>query len=517
MIFDWIVSKFKKENEPDKKIDNKVFSTENSLYPIRTESDRQEMLDAALAKSFQRQVKPIPQFDSNGKQIAMDSGNLKSSMLGGLSNFGNFDTIISGVQIAWYASQGFIGHQACAIIAQHWMVNKACTIPAEDSIRNGYDVTVNNGYEVDEDVLDEIRKKDKEYFINSNMLQFVRQGRIFGIRVAIFKIESNDPDYYSKPFNIDGIMPGSYKGISQVDPYWMAPELDTTAVTDPSSMDFYVPTYWIISGVKYHRSHLVIMRNYEVADILKPTYFYGGIPVPQMIYERIYAAERCANEAPQLMLTKRSVTLKTDLTQAISRQAQFESKIAFTTQFMDNYGSRVIDTKDTLEHLDTNLSDIDNIIMTQYQLVAAIAGVPADKLIETAPKGFNATGEYQQKNYHESLESIQTHYLTPLLERHHQILIRSEICPKFKIEPFETTVVWSALNSVDAKEQAEINKLSGETAAGYIAAGVVDGEDVRKVLINNPDSGFSGLDSDKVSEPDNTENLEDLERPFKDG
>lgn len=517
MIFDWVVSKFKKEPKSIEKIDNRVMSTDR-LYPVTTEAERRDRLENALAKSFQREVKPIPQFDSSGKQIAMDSSNLKSSMLGGIPNFGSLPSIISDVQIGWYASQGFIGHQACAIIAQHWMVNKACTIPAEDAIRNGYDVTVNNGYEVDEEVLDEIRKKDKEYHINNNMLQFVRQGRIFGIRVAIFKIESNDPEYYEKPFNIDGITSGSYKGISQVDPYWMAPELDSAAVTDPSSMDFYVPTYWNISGVRYHRSHLVIMKNYEVADILKPTYFYGGIPVPQMIYERIYAAERCANEAPKLMLTKRSVTLKTDLTQAISKQAQFESKIAFTTHFMDNYGSRVIDTKDTLEHIDTNLSDIDNIIMTQYQLVAAIAGVPADKLIETAPKGFNATGEYQQKNYHESLESIQAHYLTPLLERHHAILIRSEICPKFNIQPFETTVVWSALNSVDAKEQAEINKLAGETAAGYIAAGVIDGEDARKTLINNPDSGYSGLDSDKVPEPEQEEgNLEDLERPFKDG
>jgi hypothetical protein len=32
-------------------------------------------------------------------------------------------------------------------------------------------------------------------------------------------------DYYEKPFNPDGITEGSYKGISQVDPYWMMPML----------------------------------------------------------------------------------------------------------------------------------------------------------------------------------------------------------------------------------------------------------------------------------------------------
>ena len=34
---------------------------------------------------------------------------------------------------SWYSSQSFIGHQACGIIAQHWLVDKACTMPGHDS------------------------------------------------------------------------------------------------------------------------------------------------------------------------------------------------------------------------------------------------------------------------------------------------------------------------------------------------------------------------------------------------
>ena len=45
-------------------------------------------------------------------------------------------------------------------------------------------------------------------------------------------------------------------------------------------------------------------------DTLKPSYNYGGIPLPQLIYERVYAAERTANEAPQLALSKRTSVLK---------------------------------------------------------------------------------------------------------------------------------------------------------------------------------------------------------------
>lgn len=514
MIFDKIFSLYKKR-EPEvveiKKPLN-IFSTD-----IDEEKDNhKEKIKAELERIYQANIDMAkPRHRDNVYGTAMDAG--LSPSIGGINYFGSAESTVSNAQLAWYASQSFISFQACAIIAQHWLVDKACTIPAEDAIRNGYEITVNDGTEVDEKIMDEIKKQNKLFKLDQNMLQYVRFGRIFGIRVAIFKIESSDKKYYEKPFNIDGVTEGSYRGIAQVDPYWMAPELDDEAVGDPSSIDFYEPTYWNISGKRYHKSHLVIMKNSEIADILKPVYFYGGISVAQKIYERVYAAERSANEAPQLLLTKRSVVYKTDLAKAIAQQGEFERRIGFTTRWMDNFGIRAVGEDDVVEQHDTNLSDIDNIIMTQYQLVAAIAGIPADKLIETAPKGFNATGEYQQKNYHESLESIQTHYLNPLAERHIQIMLRSEICPKFNIKPFDFDITWSALNSVDAKEQAEINKMDAETSAIYVTAGAIDGHDVRKKIINNEESGYNGLDVDDMpeEEPEDKREFEDIEEPYR--
>jgi phage-related protein (TIGR01555 family) len=500
VIFSKIFGK-KKEEEKPKKL-KPVFSTDD-FYDENLETS-EERLSNALKKTFQRELVVE---GKDGKKFAMDNS-LKPSLFGD-SGCGNFPIIVSEAQLSWYASQGFIGHQTCAIIAQHWLVNKACTVPARDAIRNGYNITVNDGNDIDEDIISEIRKQDKKYNLIKNMLQFVRMGRIFGIRLALFKVDSTDPEYYEKPFNIDGVTPGSYKGIAQIDPYWTAPQLLGNAVTDPTQINFYEPVYWMISGKRIHRSHFVIMINGEVPDILKPTYYWGGISVPQEIYERIYAAERTANEAPQLALTKRSCLYKTDMANAIANQPAFESRVAFTTRFMDNYGVRVIDKNDEFEFLDTNLADLDNLIMTQYQLVAAIANVPADKLLGTAPKGFNATGEFQQKNYHEELESIQCHYLTPLLERHHELLIRSYICPKYGISPFEIEIKWTELNSVDAKEQAEINKLDAETDSILVQSGAVDGRDVRNKLVSNKNSGFNGLDTDDLPENNTQEDFPD--------
>ena len=94
--------------------------------------------------------------------------------------------------------------------------------------------------------------------------------------------------------------------------------------------------------------------------------------------------------------------------------------------------------------------------MTQYQLVAAVSCMPATKLLSTSPKGFGASGEYEESSYHELLESIQDDALTPLLERHHALVMRSFIAPKGG-EAVATTIVWNPLDTPTAKELADTN------------------------------------------------------------
>lgn len=414
--------------------------------------------------------------------------------------FGLGQSRISPLLGAWYVSQGFIGYQTCAILAQQWLVDKACTQAPKDAARNGYRLTVNDGSDVDPKTLAAIAKWDRKFKVAKNLVEFARFNRVFGIRVALFDVRSSDPLYYEKPFNIDGVEPGSYKGISQVDPYWMTPELDWNAAANPASREFYEPTFWVISGRRYHRSHLVLIRGPEVPDILKPSYLYGGLPLTQRIYERVYAAERSANEAPQLLLSKRTTFIKTDTAAALSNQQKFEERMRYFSDMRDNFALGVVGEKEEPTQFDTTLSDLDSVIMTQYQLVAAIANTPATKLLGTSPKGFNATGDYDAKSYHEELKSIQTHEMEPLLERHYQLLIKSHIAPQ---SPFAVEIEWEAVDAPGAKEVADIEESKARTAQIYHDIGAVDSNDVRSKITADPASGFNGLPVlDPLPEPE---------------
>lgn len=445
---------------------------------------------------YEKQVSVMRSGIANG---TMDASDIDSDGQGGGSSlkraYAYRDEAVSEALMMWYARQGFIGHQLCAILDQHWLIDKACKMPARDAIRNGFEIVSADGDEVDEARLKLMKRWDKRMHLKQNLEQFIHMGRVFGVRVVIFKVNSTDSEYYEKPFNPDGVTPGSYKGMVQIDPYWCAPLLDKNAASQPDTMHFYEPTWWIINGKRYHRTHLMIFRNGELPDVLKPTYLYGGVPVPQRIMERVYAAERTANEGPQLTLTKRSTIFYTDLTKALGNWTKFIANLLKWRDALDNYGVKVADkTDDKIEQIDTSLADLDNVIMNQYQLVAAAANVPATKLLGTAPKGFDATGEYDESNYHEELETIQANDMLPMIERHHLLVDRSIVCPKLKCLPMETTVEFNPLDTPTAVELSTINLNKAQTDAALQPTGAIDEIDIRNRLRKDTQSGYAGID-----------------------
>lgn len=407
----------------------------------------------------------------------------------------------------WYNSQGFIGYQACALIAQHWLVDKACSMAPDDAVRNGWEIKA-DGNDLDKETVKMFRELDKKVKVKENLSELARFKNIFGIRIAIFDIDSDDPDYYEKPFNIDGVAEGSYKGISQVDPYWMTPLMTSESTSNPAAIDFYDPEYWVIAGKKYHRSHLVICRGPQPADILKPTYIFGGIPLTQRIYERVYAAERTANEAPLLALNKRTTAIHLDVEKAMANEGNFVKRLLFWVKHRDNYGVKVLGKDEVMEQFDTNLADFDSVIMNQYQLVAAIAKTPATKMLGTSPKGFNATGEFETVSYHEELESIQEHDYDPLLERHY-LIANKHLGMNVSLE-----VIWQPVDSIGAVQRAALNLTKAQTDEINVNLGAISPDSVRDRLKEDRHSAYNSLTDEKAS-PEmgmSPENLAELEK-----
>lgn len=450
------------------------------------------------------------QFQDPSKSIAnATSGFAMDQSIQEVKRFASTAGVVPLQTLNWYSQYGFIGWQICAILSQQWLIDKAIRMPGMDAVRHGFERTTGTDDKVDPDVLDKLKKCDKQFHLKKNLTEHIRFARLFGIRHTLFLIDGID---YELPFNPDGIKPGSYRGMTQIDPYWIAPTLDIEDASNPLGQHFYEPTHWQINGRKYHRSHFVISRNgADLPDILKPAYYYGGIPTTQLIYERVYAAERVANESPMLAMSKRLFALRTDLTKAAGNLSAFKAKIRQWSDFMQNFGVKVIGQGEEIQLHDTSLAELDAVIMNQYQLVSAAAHVPATKLLGTSPKGFNATGEYEMDSYHEFLETIQDDALTPLVERHTLCCQRSEnIMPEVNFE-----VSWNPCAVLGAKEQAEVNKIKADTDSVYSQAGALDGKDIRLRLVADHDSGYNGIPEVVPGGPGDREHEQELQEELE--
>lgn len=393
---------------------------------------------------------------------------------------------VSGELFDWFASKSFIGHQVAAIVAQQWLVQKACYMPPRDAVRNGYKLVG----DFDDAIRARIESADKAFGIADQMATWLSMGRVFGVRIALFKVDYGDEaasrEAYEAPFNPDGVAEGSYRGIVQIDPYWCMPALDAEAAQDPTSPHFYEPTWWIIGGKRYHRTHLVIYRHGLLADFLKPAYLYGGIPLPQIIMERVYGAERTTDEAPLLALTKRTMVLKTDTDQLVADMPAVQAKFAQMARLWNNTATRVIGTDDEHTQYDTSLADLDTVIMAQYQIVAAVANMPATKLLGTSPRGFGAAGDYEISSYHQELESLQT-VMGHMLDRHHLLLARSM--------GLDATIghEWNPLDVPTELDVANTASARANEFAALVNSGIVDGVEVRERLKQDATSGWQAV------------------------
>lgn len=441
--------------------------------------------DDIIKSIFQRDFSMLMPKDSKGQVVAMDGAVCKCKFNG---------NIIPNDILEFYGSHNFIGFEACAILRQNPYIDKACTIPAQDSIASDYKISYaeNNKDEkkVDEKKLEEMKRiSDKEYNIKEVCYHANVNKKTFGISLVVPVVDGVD---YKKPYSIDKVKKGSYKGMVVVEPYWVSPQLDSGAVANPMNVGFQEPTWWRMpDGTVVHKSWCIKRCNSELPDILKPTYYYGGVPLTQKIYERVYAAEKVANEAPQLALTKRMLIADANIANLMANPEECQSILNLVQWCRDNFSVWFKNPDDQVSQIDTSLTDFDALVMTQYQLVASIADMPATKLLKTQPKGFNATGEYEQKDYIQSLQAIQEQDYIPILKMHYELFTKS-----FYGELIDLSIVFNPIDTPTEKETAEVAKIWSDIDSNYIASGVVSADEIRDIRRSEEGSAYSTLADD---------------------
>ncbi len=505
-----------KQAEPVKEKEKSGFFAGDISMAQAENKNRQEKLKKLtenLKYSFQQGIEKFGfdkmKYEKNGKTYAMDEV-LKPQDFVGLK--GSPKDII----FTFFAKFGFIGYQICSILGQHWLISNACSLANQDALRNGWQ---NVFIETDDKNKDDNNDEDKEkkqkmltdlytvqqtkFNLNEVLLKWAYYRNLYGVSYLLPIIDGID---YEKPYNPDGIKKGSLKGFTVIEPYWMIPQFDKDAMTDPTNMKFLEPEYFLTNnGKKIHASHLIISKRKYVSDIMKASYYFGGISLAQEIYERVYAAEKSANEAPLILLTKRLNVYKIrDFRDIFTNPEAFIDRLKTLTEYRDNQGFLFCDKEDDIMQIDTALTDFDETVKQQYGLVSAVARVPEDKLFEKNPTGgLSSNGSYNEKNYTQDLNTLQTGVFQKAIDRINEITLRSEFESKDKVY-----IVFNPTDNPTEEEVTNLNKTKADTTAIYIANGVISPEEARMRLVEDKTAGYSFLKGVEMEEPSDEDKAE---------
>lgn len=480
----WKSKKTKKIEELNERlnaIESKPNDKASSIYDLGL-SEEIEALDKFISDHAMIAKQPHPSYPDGTAMDSMAASPTMNSSAG----------FVNPRAMKYYvSSSSFLGYYNMAIVAQHWLIMRGCSWKAKEAVKKWFEVSLNSDEKLEPSQIKFIESCNKAYKLRENLVQAETFKNIFGVRHILFK--HKDPNFdYSTPFNPDAFKDGNYAGMAQIDPYWIMPFMNNDDLTDPTRINFYEPEIWHINGKDYHRSHFVILTGEPVADYLKPTYRYGGAGMVQRVYERVYAAESTANETPQLAKNKRNFVQKVNIAEKQANKLSFKKTLAWMAQVADNFGVRVIGKDDEFEQLDTSLTDLDQAIMNQYQLVCAEFGIPASKLLGTGHGGFS-TGETDDDYWIQGVEELQGNEYQEIIDAHLARLIPSELERKIGVSD-DLCVKWNPLKVMSDAEIATVRLTNAQADVAWINTGAIDATDIRQRITKDKNSGFDGIE-----------------------
>ena len=425
-----------------------------------------------------------------------------------------------------FVSRAFIGYPACTILGQHEVVGLCCSMPAEDAIAAGFTLAcVSETHKKDDNHitaettwLEQLAKMTRSALAKT-CVKYGTYTRLYGIGIAIPIVELVDGHTFDEPYDPSLIRPGSFKGFNVVDPSRIAWDLDAESMFNPMSEWYQRPEYLRVvtcagevSGLgperRLHRSWCVTVNYREVGEDLLATYMYGGQPLPQILYERVFCADTLANEIVSLSMSKRTVVMDGNKNEILAAPEKVDYFLKRLNYFRTNNSVLLKEPGMQVQQLETSLADLQPLSAQQFQYCAAYAGIPMTKLFKNVPSGLQATGQYEVEDYEETIRPIRESY-AELMNRYYEMYIhsgykdRSDLKVEVRFNPFV---------SPKAHEIQQIDSQKASMACQLSMNNIITVTEARALLKQGQPGAFTIL-SPKT--PELLEKIQEMKDPEK--
>ena len=298
-------------------------------------------------------------------------------------------------------------------------------------------------------------------------------------------------------------------GLTVIEP-WQAAPVQVNSF-NPLKSNYMEPDLWWVLGASttVHKTRLIPIVFYSVPDLIKPLYNYLGLPLSFYMKNYVSNADTVRQSISDLILRFRTKIIKTTAQKIADPQTQ--ARVKYMNATSNNLATLLLAKDEEWIETVTSLSGMDNLLSQMYELMtASTRGIPVTKLLGLSPRGFNATGEYDENNFYDVIDGYAKSIVIPVMEKtaEYVLCFKTGILdePKYEFNPRK---------QIKQKEQAEINNLKADYISKLIMSGVVTGKDAIRA-ISEDNFKFDWIDIEDYKMPNNPEVENEIFNKFLD-
>lgn len=420
-------------------------------------------------------------------KLAMDSipyGWL-NTMGGGLDNF-------------------FKGYPYLAQLSQMPEYRNICQTIAEEMTRKG--IIIKGGDDVDEDKISQLTELIKNFKVMEVCRTAIEQDGFFGRSHVYIDVKSAsgirvlddgkelETELFLSPAKVKK---DSLIGFTVVEAMWTYPGVYNS--TNPLADDYYRPQTWYVMGFTVHRSRLLEVISQPVPDILKAAYSFGGLSLTQIAEPYVDNWIRTRNSVGDLVHSFSLTGLKTNLAALLQNPigeddpSNVMNRIMMLNKFKDNRSAVLID-KDSEEffQINTPIAGLHELQAQAQEHICSVTHIPLVKYTGLSPTGLNASSDGEIRVWYDFITGRQNRVLKPIIKTMLEVI---QLSTWGKIDD-SLTFEFAPLYEPTPSEIEELRKSKAETDKTYIDSGVLSQQDIRSIIVNEPESRYASIEDE---------------------
>lgn len=390
---------------------------------------------------------------------------------------------------------GFVNYVNLADLAQRAEFRKPCEVLSREMFREGIKIFTTSNENNDNGKIRHLNAALEKFQVMEVLQRQAYHSFIFGIGHLAINIKNQIPEY---PFYDDknGMEKGSLKSFKVIDPVWVTPQNYNTS--NPLDDDFYKPSSWWVLGSCIDATRMMAMIPYEVADILKPCFNFGGLSLVQQLQGYVENYLKIRNSVANMTENSAKLVIKTIMTSTAATPMKDGGSVdmggiigrANLLQDISQGMATIICDKEgeDISIVSTPLGGLSDLQVKAMEAMASIPGIPLVKLFGITPSGLNASSDGEIRVFYDEIAGLQKKIVAPVLKKILRILQLNEFGEIDENIKFEFLPLWQ----MSEKEQVDIESIKAGIDSAYLEGGVIDGAEVRERLKKDHDSIYRG-------------------------